>query len=58
MSPVGVDGGANLPGPDPNGDGEVTLDIEVTGAVAPKANIAVYFGNKYHGRSGADCRDS
>ena len=44
VSPVGVDGGANLPGPDPNGDGEVTLDIEVAGAVAPKANIAVYFG--------------
>ncbi|MEP6914272.1 MAG: S53 family peptidase, partial [Acidobacteriota bacterium] len=35
--------GANLPGPDPNADGEVMLDIEVAGAVAPKANIAVYF---------------
>jgi kumamolisin len=35
--------GANVPGPDANADGEVMLDIEVAGAVAPKANIAVYF---------------
>jgi kumamolisin len=35
--------GANVPGPDPNADGEVMLDIEVAGAVAPKAKIAVYF---------------
>jgi kumamolisin len=35
--------GANVPGPDPNADGEVMLDIEVAGAVAPKARIAVYF---------------
>ena len=35
--------GANVPGPDPNADGEVMLDIEVAGAVAPKATIAVYF---------------
>jgi kumamolisin len=40
---VGVDGGANKPGPDANADGEVMLDIEVAGAVAPGANIAVYF---------------
>ncbi len=38
---VGVDGGANAPGGD--ADGEVMLDIEVTAAVAPKAQIAVYF---------------
>src|SRR5258708_6436235 len=44
VTPVGIDGGSNVPGPDPNGDGEVTLDIEVAGAVAPKANIVVYFG--------------
>ena len=47
MTAVGVasDGGvgANLPGVDPNADGEVMLDIEVAGAVAPKAKIAVYF---------------
>ena len=36
--------GANLPGPDPDSDGEVMLDIEVAGAIAPKASIAVYFG--------------
>jgi kumamolisin len=36
--------GANMPGPDPNADGEVMLDIEVAAAVAPKAAIAVYFG--------------
>ena len=40
----GVDGGKNQPGQDPNGaDGEVLLDIEVVGAVAPKADIVVYF---------------
>jgi len=43
VAAVGVDGGANVPGPDPNADGEVMLDIEVAGAVAPGANIAVYF---------------
>jgi kumamolisin len=41
---VGVDQGSNKPTGDPNGpDGEVTLDIEVVGAVAPGAKIAVYF---------------
>jgi kumamolisin len=41
---VGVDGGANQAGQDPAGaDGEVLLDIEVVGALAPKANIVVYF---------------
>ena len=35
--------GANVPGTDANADGEVMLDIEVAGGVAPKANIAVYF---------------
>jgi kumamolisin len=44
VTAVGVDGGANVPGQDPNADGEVTLDIEVAGAVAPGAKIAVYFG--------------
>lgn len=42
---VGVDGAANVPGQDPNGaDGEVLLDIEVAGALAPKAAQVVYFG--------------
>lgn len=40
---VPVDGGLNQPG-DPNGaDGEVALDIQVAGAIAPRARIAVYF---------------
>lgn len=44
VTAVGVDGGANVPGQDMNADGEVTLDIEVAAAIAPKANFAVYFG--------------
>ncbi|MGF6775477.1 S53 family peptidase [Paraburkholderia sp. GAS334] len=41
---VGVDQGSNQPSGDPNGpDGEVTLDIEIAGAIAPGATIAVYF---------------
>ncbi len=44
VASVGVDGAQNAPEGDPNGDdGEVVLDIEVAGAVAPEANIAVYF---------------
>jgi kumamolisin len=42
---VSVDGTANNPGADQDADGEVMLDIEVAGAVAPKANIAVYFAD-------------
>ena len=39
-----VDGGHNHPTGNPNGpDGEVMLDIEVAGAVAPGAKIVVYF---------------
>jgi kumamolisin len=41
---VDVDGGSNQPVGDPNSaDAEVALDIEVAGAVAPGATIAVYF---------------
>src|SRR5450756_2518658 len=41
---VGVDGAVNKAGADPNGaDGEVLLDIEVAGALAPKASLVVYF---------------
>lgn len=44
VTAVGVDGGANAPDGNPNGaDGEVMLDIEVAGALAPKASIVVYF---------------
>jgi kumamolisin len=41
---VSVDHGKNTPTGDGNGpDGEVMLDVEVVGAIAPKAKIAVYF---------------
>lgn len=41
---VSVDGAQNSPSGDPNSaDGEVALDIEVVGAVAPGARIVVYF---------------
>jgi kumamolisin len=44
VTAVGVDGAANRPGQDPQGaDGEVLLDIEVAGAIAPRAAISVYF---------------
>jgi len=44
VTAVGVDGAVNAPGQDPNGaDGEVLLDIEVAGALAPGADIVVYF---------------
>jgi kumamolisin len=44
VTAVPVDGGANSPTGDANGpDGEVMLDIEVVGAIAPGANIVVYF---------------
>ncbi len=40
---ISVDGGTNSPST-PNGpDGEVMLDIEVVGAIAPGAKIGVYF---------------
>jgi len=44
VSTVSVDHGRNHPTGDANGpDGEVVLDIEVSGAIAPGASIAVYF---------------
>ena len=44
VTATGVDGAANQPGKDPQGaDGEVLLDIEVAGAIAPDAAIVVYF---------------
>ena len=41
VTAIGVAGGKNQPGSD--ADGEVMLDIEVIGALAPAAAIAVYF---------------
>jgi kumamolisin len=43
VTAVSVDGGQNSPGTDTNADGEVMLDIEVIGAVAPGTTIVVYF---------------
>jgi kumamolisin len=44
VSAVSVDGGQNAPTGDPrSADAEVMLDIEAAGAVAPGANIVVYF---------------
>jgi kumamolisin len=44
VTAIGVDGASNQPVGDPNSaDGEVLLDIEVAGSVAPGAAIAVYF---------------
>lgn len=42
IAPASVDGGANKPGHS-EADGEVVLDIEVAGAIAPGAKIVVYF---------------
>jgi len=41
VTAVSVDGGSNKPGG--QADGEVLLDIEVIGAIATGANLAVYF---------------
>src|SRR5579863_7436563 len=48
ITAVSVDGGQNTPGGE--ADDEVMLDIEVAGAIAPGANIVVYFaGNTDQG---------
>jgi kumamolisin len=41
--PVGT--ARNRPGPDPDSDGEVMLDIEVVAALVPAATVAVYFSH-------------
>ena len=44
VTAVGVDGASNVPDQAPDGaDGEVLLDIEVAGSVAPGASQLVYF---------------
>ncbi len=46
VSAVSVGNGSNAPTGDPNGpDGEVMLDIEIVGAIAPGAKIVVYFAD-------------
>ena len=39
---VSVNGASNQPGLDPGADAEVTLDVEVAGAVVPNASIIIY----------------
>lgn len=41
--PVRVDGATDTPGKDTDADGEVALDVQVAGAGAPGATLAVYF---------------
>jgi kumamolisin len=43
VAAVSVDGVSNAPGKDPTVDSEVMLDIEVAAALAPGAEIVVYF---------------
>jgi kumamolisin len=43
VTAVSVDGAVNAPSTPDGADGEVMLDIEVAGALAPGARIAVYF---------------
>jgi kumamolisin len=43
VTAVGVDGATNNPGDTSGADGEVMLDIEVAGGLAPGAGIVVYF---------------
>jgi kumamolisin len=43
VTSVSVDGGTNAPTNPQGADGEVALDIQVVGAVAPGAHIVVYF---------------
>lgn len=40
---VSVDGGTNAPSNPNSADGEVALDIQVAGSIAPGAKLAVYF---------------
>jgi kumamolisin len=45
VTAISVDGGNNQPTGDPSSaDGEVELDIEVAGSIAPEANQKVFFG--------------
>jgi kumamolisin len=44
VSAVSVDGGSNAPSTPSSADGEVMLDIEVVGGLAPGVKIVVYFG--------------
>lgn len=43
VTAVSVDGAVNAPGNPQGADGEVALDIQVAGSIAPGAKMAVYF---------------
>ncbi|MGO8948042.1 MAG: protease pro-enzyme activation domain-containing protein [Ktedonobacterales bacterium] len=43
ITSVSIDGTPNKPGADPDSDGEVLLDIEVSASLAPGAKFVVYF---------------
>ena len=63
LTSVSVDDTQNAPDGDPNGaDGEVQLDIEVAGSVAPGANIVAYFapnqGSGFHNAISAAANDT
>lgn len=45
ISSVFIGDGKNNPGIDQEADGEVMMDISITGAIAPGAKIVVYFSN-------------
>jgi kumamolisin len=45
LSAVSVNGAHNSPSSSDSDDGEVVLDVEVAGAAAPGARLAVYFAN-------------
>jgi kumamolisin len=67
ITPVLLPGAQNLPTPTPvptqdnpdppDPDAEVLLDIEIAGAVAPKATIKVYFAKDASDKSFVDCID-
>ncbi|KAE8756112.1 S8 family serine peptidase [Paraburkholderia madseniana] len=52
ISSVSVDHAGNNPTSGDSADGEVMLDIEVAGAVTPKANIVIYFAPNNNGDQG------
>jgi kumamolisin len=52
VASISVDHAGNDPTTADSADGEVMLDIEVAGAVAPRANIAVYFAPNNNGDKG------
>jgi kumamolisin len=52
VTAISVDHAGNSPTTPDSADGEVMLDVEVAGAVAPNAQIAIYFGPGDQGDKG------